>query len=339
MTTGSLSTPPPALSVFMPMRNAESTVARALRSILGSDMGDFEVVVVDDASTDASVAVVEAIGDSRVRLVRRTRHDFIAALNEGVRQCRGDFIARMDADDVSHVTRLGRQLAFLESTHLDGVGGAVRVVDEQGRRVASWRRYEAWLNAHRDPESLAAFRFVESPLANPTVMARREVFELGYRDGDWPEDYDFWLRAFARGFRFAKLNEVVLDWIDRPSRVTRSHPRYRPEAFDQCRRLHLADGPLRKAPMVDLWGAGQTGKPWLRWLLGTGRRVRRVFEVSPRKVGLFLHGIPIVAPETMSSPDGVPLVVAVGAEGAREQILDHILPRGYRPGHDTWFVA
>jgi len=212
-------------------------------------------------------------------------------------------------------------------------------VDNSGRRVPSWQRYEDWANNHLDSESILAFRFVESPIVNPTAMARREVFDLGYQHGPWPEDYDLWLRAMRAGFRFAKLADHVLDWVDQPARLTRTDPRYSPEAFDRCRRMHLRAGPLQDIGLVDMWGAGQTGKPWLRWLLQEGFSVRRIIEVSPRKTGRTIHGVAVIRPEDLGPADGTPLLVAVGRAGARELILNHIKDRGYVPGRDVWFVA
>jgi hypothetical protein len=202
------------------------------------------------------------------------------------------------------------------------------------------RRYERWINVETlKSEQIAALRFVELPLVNPTILARRCYFELGCRDCDLPEDYDLMLRASAAGMRFGKVPEVLFDWSDGPGRLTRTDPRYSAEAFMRCRRMHLLAGPLHGVGAVDLWGVGKTGKPWLRWLQAEGIAVRRAYEVSVRKVGVRIHGVPVAHPDEMPTADGTPLVIAVGAEGARELILPHIASRGYAAGRDAWFVA
>ncbi|HAV61496.1 MAG TPA: glycosyl transferase, partial [Verrucomicrobiales bacterium] len=94
--------PPPPLSVVMPVRNAGATVDRAVHSVLASTFADFEFIIVDDGSIDTSAAVVEALGDPRIRLFRRPAEGIVAALNFGLAQCRGEHIARMDADDFSY---------------------------------------------------------------------------------------------------------------------------------------------------------------------------------------------------------------------------------------------
>ena len=147
------------------------------------------------------------------------------------------------------------------------------------------------------------------------------------------------LRAAHQGMRFGKVGDVLFDWTDSPGRLTRTDGRYTPEAFDRCRRTHLLAGPLDGVRHVDLWGVGQTGKAWLRWLEGQGIGVRRAYDVNQRKIGESIHDVSVLDPEVMTAADGTPLVIAVGADGARELITAHIVARGHVIGGDAWFVA
>jgi hypothetical protein len=319
----------------MPMYNAAATVRRAATSILAGTHRDVELVVIDDGSIDGSAQVIESLHDDRIRLHRREHRGIVATLNEGVTLCEHDWIARMDADDLSHPDRLAEQC----KVDADIVGSRVRIVDRAGDTVASMQRYERWINAHLTHERISGMRFVESPLVHPSVLARRAVFELGYRDGPLPEDYDLWLRAIQAGHTVAKAHVVLLDWTEDASRLTRRDPRYAPEAFDRCRREHLLGGPLAGVGAVDLWGAGRTGKPWQRWLGDVGLSVRRLYDIDPRKIGERIHGVTVEHPDAMPLADGMPLIIAVGAAGARELIEPHMQERGHVPGRDAWFVA
>ena len=135
------------------------------------------------------------------------------------------------------------------------------------------------------------------------------------------------------------INEVLFDWTDHVDRLTRTDSRYTLEAFTRCRQLHLLAGPLRNATCVDLWGVGQAGKPWLRWFQAWNVTVRRGYDINERKVNKRIHGVQIEHPSEMPVADGTPLVIAVGAEGARELILPQIRSRGYVSGDDAWFVT
>ncbi len=334
----------PEVSVILPAFNAAHTVARAVRSILDQTLQDLELIVVDDGSNDETAAVVRAIHDPRLRLIQQPHAHVAAAANtataHATAHATAPLIARMDADDYAHPNRLQQQRDLLLRQDADVVGCQVRIVNAAGDSVRTMKNYEHWINEETlDAQQIMALRFVEFPLVNPTILARRSYFGLRFRDGDFPEDYDLLLRAAGRGMRLAKVGEILLDWTDSPGRLTRTDGRYTPEAFDRCRRAHLLAGPLAGVDRVDLWGVGQTGKPWLRWLQEQGITVRRGYDVSPRKLGVTIHGVPVAHPDSIPDADGTPLIIAVGADGARQLITPQLLARGYEIAGDAWFVA
>ena len=331
--------PAPLISVVLPVRNAAKTVERAALSILQSSFKEIELIIIDDGSTDGSAEIIKKIIDPRVRLVQQESEGICAAANRGTLEANAPVIARMDADDFSYPLRLEKQFELLHRTKADIVGCKVKIIDRNGLAVDSMQRYEKWSNSLTKPDEITAMRFVELPIVNPTLMAKREVLELGYLKGNWPEDYDLCLRALGQGLQAEKVEEVLLDWIDSNNRLTRKDPRYSPEAFDRCRRTHLLEGPLKNVKKVNLWGAGQTGKPWLRWLQDKDFKVNRLIEVSQKKIGSKIHGVPVICPNDLPSPEGIPLIIAVGASGARELIKSELIKKGYIPGKDAWFVC
>ena len=330
----------PEVSVVLPVFNGAGTIARAVRSILDQTLREFELIVLDDGSTDETVAVVRKLRDPRLRLIQCAHLGVATAANTATELAVAPVIARMDADDFAYPLRLEKQLQLLHEQNFDVVGCQVRILNESGHVARSMHRYEHWINQETiDSQQISALRFVEFPLVNPTILARRSYFEMGFRDSDLPEDYDLMLRAAAQGMRFGKVDEVLFDWTDHPGRLTRTESRYTFEAFTRCRQLHLLAGPLCDVDRVDLWGVGQTGKPWLRWLQAQNIAVRRGYDIDGGKVNEIIHGVCIAHPSEMPSADGSPLVIAVGAKDARELILPQILARGYVPGSDAWFVA
>lgn len=330
----------PEVSVVLPVFNGARTIGRAVDSILNQTLRTLELIVINDGSTDETVSVLRRVRDPRLRWVSRAHCGIVETANAATELAAAPLIARMDADDYAYPRRLETQFRLLQERDLDVVGCRVRILNESGLEVPSMRRYQRWINEETaDGSQIAALRFIEFPLVNPTILAKRRYFELGFCDGDFPEDYDLMLRAAARGMRFGKVGEVLLDWTDHPARLTRSDSRYADEAFMRCRRSHLLAGPLRNAATVDLWGVGQTGKPWLRWLQSKNVVVRRGYDINMRKRNQEIHGVPIRHPGEMPEADGTPLIIAVGADGARELILPQINARGYVSGSDAWFVA
>jgi len=334
--------PLPLISVIMPVYNAEDTVMEAAASVLNGTFKQLELILVDDGSTDDSWAKLQSIQDPRVRLIQSDHQGVALASNRAAAASRAEWIARMDADDLSHPRRLEYQWEFAQQTGCDVVGGRVRIVNLEGDPVPSMQRYETWLNSLTDHAEIQAQRFVELPLVNPSMMARRPFFVDRCRNGPLPEDYDHWLGVLAEpGMRVGKTNHRILDWRDHSDRLTRKNPRYTKEAFDQCKRKHLLKGPLAGKDQVMLWGAGQTGKPWLQWLQAAGKEVPHVIEVSPKKIGQIIHGTPVISPERILPATGssIPILAAVGAEGARQRITEHLKPLGYHAGENLWFVA
>ena len=180
------------VSVLLPVRNGATYLPAALRSVLAQSHRALEVLVLDDASTDGSGAVAAAMGDPRVRVVRFDAPQGLGrALNCGWELAQGEFIARMDADDVAEPTRLSRQLALLrQRPALAGCGSWIRVVGA-GRPFLA--RYPV------GEPTLRAYALFDNPLAHPTVFLRRAAFDqagLRYDEAARAaQDYELWVRA------------------------------------------------------------------------------------------------------------------------------------------------
>jgi glycosyltransferase involved in cell wall biosynthesis len=196
---------PPKVTVLMPVYNGEKFLREAVRSILDQSFRDFEFLIVDDGSTDHSAEIVGGYHDPRIRLVRNSGNlGIVAALNRGIDQARGEYIARMDCDDISMPDRLEKQVAFMERHPEVGVCGAwARVVDVRGRVVS----------IRRSPKGKAAQRLCwrPTPFIHPTCILRSALLkEHGYRPGfPHAEDYELWLRL-CRITLFANIGECLL---------------------------------------------------------------------------------------------------------------------------------
>ena len=330
----------PLISVLMPVYNAADTVASAVESILGQDFAAWELLAVDDGSTDNSIEILTQLArkDPRIRVLRREHGGIVTALQAAAAHARGTHLARMDADDVARPERLRLQVACFDADPGLGIcGGRVRMMGEtmgSGRR-----RYEDWIKSLITHEAIVREIFVECPLPHPTFMIAREWYERagGYRECPWPEDYDLVMRLWLAGARFAKPDAVILDWHDHPARLSMNDSRYNEAAFRALKRHYLAQYPPRSGRPVYQWGAGEVGKRWLReW--GSAPPVA-VVDINPRKIGRIIHGVRVIAPQQLPLPADAFIVVMVGTPGARDEIRETLRPYGFRESVDYLFLA
>lgn len=327
----------------MPVRDGVDHLYEAMASLVAQTFEDFEVVAVDDGSTDGTGEMLEDWGrrDDRVTVLRTGASGIVNALERARAASRGRYVARMDADDVADPRRLEAQIALLESDPtLAACGCGVRYFPRAVVRDGA-RRYETWLNSIRTPEEVARAIWVECPLAHPTFCLRMDALTRvgGYRDPGWPEDYDLVLRMHRAGYRMANVPEVLHGWREGPGRLSRTHPRYSAEAFLRCRVHHLCRGPLPEGRAAVVWGAGPVGKALARALIDTGRSVDAFVELDPRKIGQEIHGARVVTTADALEIAGPLHLAAVGQNGARARIAALLEEAGFRPGRDFVAVA
>ena len=183
----------------------------------------------DDHSSDNAIGQL-AQTDSRIKILESTGTGVVRAFNQGMHASKGLFVARMDADDIALPQRLETQVNFLRDHPAIGICGAcVEIFSTTGIQGGN-ARYQDWLNSVRTAEQVHRELFIESPIPNPGAMFRRDVLIGlgGYREVDWPEDYDLFLRADQAGIRMAKPEPILLRWREHKNRLTHIDP--------QCRR-------------------------------------------------------------------------------------------------------
>lgn len=204
----------PAITVLMTMFNASRHLRAAIDSILRQTFADFEFLIIDDGSTDDSVKIVENYGGDRIRLIRNaTNRGQTPCLNQGLELARGEWIARQDADDLSHPRRLERQITKLRvDRNLALVGAQAWIVDDRGR-------FSGMLTVPTEADSIGWAMLFENPVIHTAAVFRRDVVQrLGGYDAAFRicQDYDLWLRITSE-HRAANLPDRLVTYRHSPA--------------------------------------------------------------------------------------------------------------------------
>jgi glycosyltransferase involved in cell wall biosynthesis len=201
----------PLISVVMATFNEPvEYITQSIQSILNQRLGDFELLLIDDSTNPDTIAAIDTLAqsDTRIKLIRSPqRIGFVPALNMGLRQARGKYIARMDGDDISMSNRFELQIAFLENhTDIMVVGGSVDIINEEGEKTA-----------HRNfavtPCKIKLFSMIRSPLYHPSIMIRKEIVNKGFYYNETftkAEDLELWLRLIKNGYKISNIADTIL---------------------------------------------------------------------------------------------------------------------------------
>ena len=334
------------ITVIMPCFNASNSVARAIASIQAQTLSDWELIVIDDGSTDGSADIADQFAreDSRIRLIRRDHHGVVHTSNHGLSLAQGDFIARMDADDVSRPDRLELQARTL---HADKELGAVSCLVHfagDAQKSGGYAYHVDWANRCVSTKEIELNRFIDLPVPHPSLMFRRSIIETSgaYRDGEFPEDYEMILRWVSCGVKIGKVRETLFDWHDPPSRLSRNDSRYDMAAFHACKAPYLTRAISESGcDRRELWiiGAGRPARKSAEPLEQAWKKASGFVDIDPKKIGRNIHGRPVVSINDLPSIEQAVLVSYVGTRGARDLIREQLIASGRREGLDFWIAC
>lgn len=271
--------PSARITVVMPVYNGRQYLRQAIESILSQAYRDFELLIIDDGSTDDSREICRSYGDARIRLEENGRNlGLVATLNRGLDLAAGEYIARMDCDDVSLPDRFSRQIEFLEKHPEIGICGTWFERLQEGGSVM--------MRFPTDHNALRFFMLVDNPFPHSTIFMRRSVingfglrFDPGYIHA---EDYELWARA-AEYTKVANIPEILLKYRYHPDNISHRFKASQGATGDRVRqrqleylglpategerRLHNA---LAKFDFGSIDARPESAKIWLDKLVGMG---------------------------------------------------------------------
>jgi len=329
------------VSIVIPTYNSETTLHHAVKSCLSQNYPAIEIIVVDDGSTDNTLFWLNELKliHHNIRVIAMEHSGVTAAFNRGIEESTGEYIARMDADDIMHPDKIAKQVKFLDE-HPE-VGVVSCLVEHGGNRETQegYSRHIDWINSLVTHEQIALNRFIDSPVCNPTVMFKRELVEKhgAAREGDFPEDYEMWLRWMDAGVRFEKIPEVLFTWNDLSTRLTRNDKRYSSEAFERAKTVYLIkfiqENNKANRPLY-LCGSGRITRRKSELLLRSEMRIGGFLEIDESKCGKEINGIPVIHFQNRPDAKHAYIVNYVSVRGVREELRSTFLSENRKEGPD-----
>ncbi len=324
----------PEISVILPFYNAEKTLKHSAESILNQSFTNFELLLINNNSQDRSSEIAEKLekSDKRINLLHENKQGVVFASQKGFDCAVSDFVARADADDVWHPEKLKSQHTFLKKhPEIDVVSCRVKYIGNTENE--GMRTYVKNTNKYLIHKEIALNRFSELQVINPTILFRKIIAEkFGfYEEGNFPEDYELFLRWIEKGVKYQKLPEILLDWYDSETRLTRTDKRYSFDAFYRIKSEYLFRF-LKESnpffPEIAVWGAGKLSKKRLKYLENKGIKIRYFIDVDQKKI----NNKTVISYQNIPKPGEVFIVSFVNNRGMRTKIKDFLLSKNYVEG-------
>jgi glycosyltransferase involved in cell wall biosynthesis len=322
----------PAVSVILPVCNAEKTIERSVSSIINQSFQNWELLLLENGSTDSTPEKCLKLSksDERIRYYSLEPKGLVHALNRGILLSKAPLIARMDADDFSLPERLEKQYQFLQNHPETGLISGMILFESEMQDAEGYNAYVHQINQWKTYDQICRYRFIESPFAHPGVMFRKSLVDLYglYSTEPVPEDYELWLRWMNEGVIMDKLDEPILIWNDSPSRLSRNHRHYSQKAFDRVRYYYVAE-----------WLKKNRNPSLKLYVWGGGKKANQKLKILSRHISLEISGIIDVKPTQKETkrihyseippPGKIFIISMVSNRGKYAEIESFLESRGY----------
>jgi glycosyltransferase involved in cell wall biosynthesis len=250
------------ISIVMPMRNAMPYLNECITSIINQTYTNWELIVVNDHSTDESYQALKnfSLQDERINILNNTGKGIIDALKLAYSKSRGSYITRMDADDVMPPKKLELMRKVLIDNPSAVTTGKIKYIGDNLRE--GYQKYEVWMNDLMENNSHYEQIYRECVIPSPAWMMSKKTFDTigGFSPNTYPEDYDLTLRIYKAKLDIIPVKEVVHVWRDYNERTSRNDPNYTFNAFEELKTKYFLEVDFNRNKNLVLWGGGKKGK-------------------------------------------------------------------------------
>ncbi len=326
----------------MPVFNAGQFLSSCLDSILRQSDGNWELIAVDDYSTDMSLSTLRSYAsrDHRIQVLQNTNKGIVPALRKAFTNSRGGLVTRMDADDMMAPEKLAVLRKILSRFGQGHVAtGLVKYFSEEGLGDG-YKRYESWLNklSSREENYLDIYRECVIPSPNWMVF-RDDLRRIGGFDAEvYPEDYDLCFRFYKEGLRVKSSLKTLHYWRDHHGRTSRNDVKYSNQSYFDLKVPYFLELELNPLQNLVLWGAGRKGKRIAELLVGNGQQFKWICN-NPRKVDQIISGTRLEHVSVLDKVEKNQVIIAVSNPTEQKKIESYCAGRGWVKGSHYFFFC
>ncbi|NDV15039.1 glycosyltransferase [Muricauda sp. TY007] len=330
------------VSIIIPFKNTANFLPECFDSIVNQTYTNWEVLAVNDHSTDESFELLSAYSkkDGRIKVFQNKGMGIIPALQTAYAQSSGSFVTRMDSDDIMKPTRLEVMVNAIVENGIGHVAvGQVKYFSDRGISNG-YERYEKWLNQLTSTGNNYDEIYKECVIPSPCWMVHREDFEKckGFEPQRYPEDYDLTFRFYEHGFKIIPCDQVLHLWRDYDTRTSRTHEHYAQNYFLDIKLHYFIRLDYDDTRSLVVWGAGFKGKNIAKGLKRQGHDFVWLCD-NPKKIGKEIYGKELVHFEALQELDNPQSIITVANEEAQEEIREYFSELGQSPMQDYFFFC
>lgn len=323
------------VSILLPFRNAAPWISETIKSIEQQTYGNWEVIAIDDFSTDDSHSILQQLAhsDSRIQIFRNAEKGIIPALQLGLSKAKGDYLTRMDADDLMPENRLQLMVNGMNSLPEKSIVTGKVTYFSDGKVSEGYLAYESWLNERIENGDHFDHIYRECVVASPNWLARRhEIIDSTiFSELKYPEDYDMTFGWLKNGFAIHGIDETTLLWREHPDRTSRNSDVYDQKSFFELKLDWFSK--LQNTDSIAILGAGAKGK------LAAGFLLKRHiafnwYDLDWKKYGAPVYGKTILNVEGLEAKK---VLIAIYPKN-KKPLLDFLTEKGFVLGKNAWFL-
>lgn len=332
----------PLVSILIPFKNTAQFLNECIDSIVQQQYTNWEVMAINDHSSDDSKSILEAYAkkDSRIHVYDNEGKGIIDALRTAYSKSNGQFITRMDSDDVMMPERLGVMLGSLLEKGLGHLAvGQVEYFSKSGIK-SGYKRYEEWLNQLTKNGANYSEIYKECVIPSPCWMVYREDLDVcdAFKSNRYPEDYDLAFRFYEKGLKCIPCNKVLLRWRDYDTRTSRTSEHYVQNYFLDIKLHYFLKLEQDETKTLTVWGAGRKGKAIAKSLLEKNIDFLWICD-NPKKIGIKIYDKELFHFSALNNLENTQSIITVANDEAQAFIKNYFTKIDQVHGEDYFFFC